>query len=99
MDDLGNHYTLEQLNNERQHSLFLSSRVYIFIHIARALCGLADHGVAHLDLSSNNVCIGKDLLIKIIDFGEAYHPLICESGYRPGITFPTCPPESASAHP
>ena len=29
-----------------------------------------------MDLSSHNVMVSRDLLIKLIDFGEAYHPYI-----------------------
>ena len=71
----------------------------MFLHLARALCALADHGIVHLDLSVNNVCVGKELLIKLIDFGEAYHPAICDENYRPGFTRPSCSPEVFSNRP
>lgn len=50
--------------------------MHIFIHISNALNFLEKQQVVHMDLSSHNVMIGKDLLVKLIDFGEAYHPYI-----------------------
>lgn len=50
--------------------------MHIFIHIANALNFLEKQQVVHMDLSSHNVMISRDLLVKLIDFGEAYHPYI-----------------------
>ena len=91
MDYLGG-YTLHQCVILRQQSLFLHSRVSLFVHIARALSCLADKGVAHMDLSTNNVFVVANLLIKLIDFGEAHHPKVCDNNYQPGHTLPSCPP-------
>jgi len=32
-----------------------------------------------MDLSTNNIIVTKDLLIKVIDFGEAYNPQECDT--------------------
>ena len=32
------------------------------------------HKIVHLDLKPENILLLKNLLIKIIDFGESYHP-------------------------
>ena len=57
---------------------------------------LSSRGVVHLDLKPNNVMLSSGLQIKLIDFGEAFHPeLFKEAGgrYKPGQTLPYSPPE------
>lgn len=64
--------------------------------------------MAHLDLTPSNIIVVKDFLIKIIDFGEAYHKntsskfSLAEGRgqhgkfiYSPGRTFPYAPPETS----
>lgn len=75
MDYLGPNLTLSEYNT--LHSTFsLHSKMHIFIHLANTLNFLEKLQVVHMDLSSHNVMVCRDLLIKVIDFGEAYHPSI-----------------------
>lgn len=36
--------------------------------------------IVHLDLKPNNIMISRTMMVKIIDFGESYHPNICPQG-------------------
>jgi serine/threonine protein kinase len=75
MDYLGSNLTLSE-HNTLHPTFSLHSKMHVFIHLANTLTFLEKLQVAHMDLSSHNVMICKDLLIKVIDFGEAYHPCI-----------------------
>lgn len=45
-------------------------------YIANALIFLKSHSIVHMDLSGSNIVVVRDLMVKIIDFGEAYHPYV-----------------------
>ena len=48
--------------------------VYFAYLIIQGLRSLKDYKIAHLDIKPSNVMIGKKLAVKLIDFGESYHP-------------------------
>ena len=50
------------------------TKIYIAYSIVQSLRYLKNYNVAHLDLKPGNIMIGKKLSIKLIDFGESYHP-------------------------
>jgi len=54
-------------------SSFLSERVsrFIFSQLLSAVSFLHERSIAHLDISLENLMIGNDLRVKIIDFGQA----------------------------
>lgn len=75
--------------------LSLLSKLYLMFSITMAVRYMEIYNIVHLDLKPNNVMLAPGLLIKIIDFGEAYHPEVCknpEHRYRPGFTLPYSPP-------
>jgi serine/threonine protein kinase len=94
--------------DQKLESFTSSAKLHILTHISNALRFLSERGIAHLDLSPNNIIVVKDFLIKLIDFGEAYHKntskkyapgMSREYGrfvYSPGRTFPYAPPETSS---
>jgi serine/threonine protein kinase len=54
-------------------------------------------GIVHLDLKPGNLMVSNSLQVKIIDFGESYHPAICNtptSVYAPGFSPPYGSPEA-----
>ena len=95
----------------RKESFTSSGKLHILTHLSNALRFLNEHSIAHLDLSPNNIMVVKDFLVKLIDFGEAYHPKVStkytptnkrgNNGqfiYSPGRTFPYAPPETSSRY-
>jgi|LakMenEpi03Aug12_release.lakeMendotaPanAssembly.Ray.scaffolds.fasta_scaffold3450096_1 serine/threonine protein kinase len=76
MDFMGNVPTLSEYNYIHSQSFSLNAKMHILIHLSAALKFLSSHQIVHMDLSSLNVVVVNGLLTKIIDFGEAYHPVI-----------------------
>jgi len=52
----------------------LHTKIYFSILIAQSLRYLQEYKIVHLDLKPSNIMTTKRLSIKIIDFGESYHP-------------------------
>lgn len=48
--------------------------------MVQAVRYLRDYEIVHLDLKPNNVMIFWNMLVKLIDFGESYHPKVCLTG-------------------
>jgi hypothetical protein len=71
-------------------SLSLLSRLYLMFSIVQALRYLRDYRIVHLDLKPNNIMIFCNMLVKLIDFGESYHPEVCHSR-TPLLTKRTAP--------
>jgi serine/threonine protein kinase len=69
MDYLGPQLTLSEYNELHKLAFSLHSKMHVFIHLTNALTFLEKQQVVHMDLSSHNVMIYRDLLIKLIDFG------------------------------
>lgn len=70
-------------------------------NLANGLRFISNYKIIHLDLKPNNIIVVSDLMTKIIDFSESYHPQICEKGkfhhildYLPGLSLPYSAPET-----
>jgi eukaryotic-like serine/threonine-protein kinase len=96
------------LNEEmerRQPTATLSGKLHILSHLSNAIRFLEEHEIAHLDLTPSNVMVCRDYLVKLVDFGEAYHRATSNKFsqeaagrflYSPGRTFPYAPPETST---
>jgi serine/threonine protein kinase len=62
-------------------SLSLTSKIYILFMLIQGVRYLKLYRIVHLDLKPNNVMISRTMMVKIIDFGESYHPDICPLPY------------------
>ena len=58
----------------RKKCTSLLTKLYLLFSISSALRHLEGYKIVHLDIKPNNVMLSPGLQIKIIDFGEAFHP-------------------------
>lgn len=58
----------------------LLMRLYFLSQLVEGLRFLHTRSLYHLDIKPQNMLIGKGFILKITDFGEAYHPNICSKG-------------------
>jgi serine/threonine protein kinase len=65
--------TLADESSKKAETQTNSAKLHILFHLSNAIRFLETHGISHLDISPHNVIVVKDYLIKLIDFGEAYH--------------------------
>jgi serine/threonine protein kinase len=70
------------------------TKTLILLMLIHGISFLSDYEVFHLDLKPHNVMITKSMMVKIIDFGESYHRLVCNDDFIPGFTMPYGAPES-----
>jgi serine/threonine protein kinase len=82
--------TLKEFLLFGQHSISLQTKLLLMVSLLQGVCSLARCDVVHLDLKPNNIMLGPDLLIKLLDFGESYHPAVKN---KPGHTVPYSSPE------
>lgn len=71
-------------------SVSLLTKLSLAFSILQALRYIRDYHIVHLDLKPNNIMIYSNMLVKLIDFGEAYHPSLLS--HRPGYTIPYSSP-------
>ena len=73
MDFLPDGNLVEFMRN-RKKSISLLTKIYLLHSIASALRHLEGYKIVHLDVKPNNIMLAPGLQIKMIDFGEAFHP-------------------------
>jgi serine/threonine protein kinase len=64
----------------RRTVMSLLMRLYFLSQLVEGLRFLHARNLYHLDLKPQNMLIGKAFILKITDFGEAYHPNVCSEG-------------------
>ncbi len=50
------------------------TKIFFGYIIAQALRYLQEYNIVHLDLKPPNIMLYKNMMVKLIDFGESYHP-------------------------
>ncbi len=70
--------TLTEFLNSYESTLSLQTKLCYMFSITQALRYLKDFEVVHLDLKPSNILMYHSLLVKLIDFGESYHPSLCD---------------------
>jgi serine/threonine protein kinase len=90
--------TLAEFLKSYDASLSLQTKLSYMFSIAQSMRYLREFNVVHLDLKPSNILMYHNMLVKIIDFGESYHPDICDKDFCPGFTVPYSCPELYSDH-
>ena len=54
-------------------TMSLFSKHYILVQILQGLRFVNQLGIVHLDVKELNVLVLKNIICKLIDFGESYH--------------------------
>lgn len=69
-------YTLSLQDYVQRFKTTLSQQTIVFLayQISQGLRYLKDYRVVHLDIKLSNIMVSKKLAVKIIDFGESFHP-------------------------
>ena len=57
-----------------KQTLSFHTKIYFSVILAQALRYLSEYHISHLDLKPSNIMLSKKLGLKLIDFGESYHP-------------------------
>ena len=90
---------LQEYIEKNQHTISFITKIYISFFIVQALRFIKEYGVVHLDLKPANIMI-NNLKVKLIDFGESFHPDFKESkpylieDFKPGFTLPYSAPQN-----
>jgi serine/threonine protein kinase len=93
------HPNLSDYIDKNRSTLSLNTKIYFVLMIAQALRYLKEYRIAHLDLKPSNIMTHRRLNLKLIDFGESYHPELLKSipdltqRISPAFPCPTPPPK------
>ena len=61
----------------RKQTISLSTKLCLLINVIQGLRYLASYSIVHLDIKPINILVCKQLITKIIDYGQAYHKQVC----------------------
>jgi len=61
-------------------SISMQTKIHLMFMLVQALRILKDNDIVHADVKPSNVLTYCNLFLKLIDFGESYHPLLCKNG-------------------
>ena len=99
MDYIDSKTLTEFIEAFRGH-LSLLTKLFLMFTISQSMRYLKEHNIVHLDLKPSNILMHQKMLIKLIDFGESYHPQVNDygihhpyAGFVPGFTVPYSSPE------
>ena len=71
--------TLTEFSVLNKYSFSLTTKMLFIFLIFQALRSLSNYNITHMDLKPNNILTHYFNLIRLIDFGESYHPLNLDS--------------------
>lgn len=72
--DFINYPNLYEYCKKFKLSTSFHTKIFFSILITQGIRYLREYNIAHLDLKPTNIMTNKKLNLKLIDFGESYHP-------------------------
>ena len=72
--------SLATFRQKNKDFMTLTTKLVLLKYIAQGIKFLKDHKICHLDIKPSNILFGNGL-VKLIDFGEAYHPEVCQKSF------------------
>jgi serine/threonine protein kinase len=100
MADFLNYPTLADYVSKNIDSISYQTKIYLGYILAQSLRYLQEYHIAHLDLKPSNIMLCKKMMVKLIDFGESYHPDLKSNSFptqtttSPASPCPTLPPRT-----
>jgi|JI6StandDraft_1071083.scaffolds.fasta_scaffold16183_5 serine/threonine protein kinase len=74
--------SLEGFIRNNEITLTPATLIYLMYQATQSLRFLAVCGIQHLDVKPPNMLIARNLLLRLTDFGESYHPEVCSNGTK-----------------
>lgn len=75
--DYLNGKTLDEFAERRKDSISFWTKIYLLRGVINGLQFISSYKIVHMDIKPTNIVVVKDLLTKIIDFGESYNSSLC----------------------
>lgn len=91
MADFLNYPTLAEYVAKNRDTISYQTKIYLGYIIAQSLRYLQEYQIAHLDLKPSNIMLCKKMMVKLIDFGESYHPDVKGTSHPTQIISPASP--------
>jgi serine/threonine protein kinase len=68
---------LSEYVKQNKSTLSTHTKIHLMFMLVQALRVIKENDVVHADVKPSNVLLYCGLFIKLIDFGESYHPQVC----------------------
>lgn len=94
------HRSIDSLLKSQETFLSPLNRLFLVYSAAQALRFIHKHSIIHLDIKPANILVGRNFLLRLTDFGESYHPQLCNSSISNSLCQTTTPVSlSPTPHP
>jgi len=69
--------SFKEYHDNNSETISLQTKIHLAFTVVQALRYLRSYGIVHLDCKPSNILLYKNMLIKLIDFGESFHEEVC----------------------
>ena len=67
----------EYITRNKQ-TMSIWTKLHLTFQVVQGLRYIKGYDIVHLDLKPRNLMFAKPFILKLIDFGESYHPRLCD---------------------